>query len=329
MPENEQTKKQIHALASHGFEWRLELEPLRKSVTDLSSTIDLPTLAKQAEIAEREGTICITLLSQEYLDVGAYWLHAMQRLNLKNVLVIAGDDATQQALAAHRIAVVRAYLEKDSLGESFRNIVGFSWKGLGLATLKLPVARFLLGQGYDVVVSDADALWLQNPFPHFHGIADVAFQRAVYFPAPIARLWGFAACTGFFYCRAKPATAQFLDYCLTQAWGVQDDQVAMNLALLQADAEWPHVHEIRRPLAQEGSLPPNIQRSFKLLARRPLHGMINHLGLQLLALPHHQFWRHDEIVAPLSEMVVCHPNSPKVASEKINVFNALGIQLRQ
>ena len=328
MPESEQTKEQIRALASRGFEWRPELEPLRKSVTDLSSTVDLPTLAKQAELAEREGTVCITLLSQEYLEIGAYWLCAMQRLNLKNVLVIAGDDATERALAAHRIAVVRADLEKDSLGESFRSIAGFTWKGLGLTTLKLPVARFLLGQGYDVVVSDADALWLQNPFPHFHGIADVAFQRVAYFPAPIAQLWGFAACTGFFYCRAKAATAQFLDDCLMQARGVQDDQLAMNLALLQADAEWPHVHDIRRPLEQEGSLPPNIQSSFNLLARRPLQGMIGHLGLQLLALPHHQFWRHDEIAAPLAEMVVCHPNSPKAASEKIKVFNALGIQLR-
>jgi hypothetical protein len=57
-----------------------------------------------------------------------------------------------------------------------------------------------------------------------------------------------------------------------------------------------------------------------------LRGWTRRYGLDLLALPHHQFWRHSLVPATLSEMVVCHPNSPKDELGKIKIFNAMGIR---
>jgi hypothetical protein len=156
------------------------------------------------------------------------------------------------------------------------------------------------------------------------GAADVAFQRVAYFPAPITQLLGFAACSGFVYCHACPGTIAFLDDCLHECALVHDDQVAINLALLEADAEWPHV-------TGGGTLPAlppsatltDIQGHFAAMARSPLRGRLRNHGLDVLALPHHQFWRHSWVAAPDSDMVVCHPNSPKDEIEKIKIFNAL------
>ena len=320
-------KDHIRASASQDFRWTPELEPVRRKWNDLVSVIDPQTLERQAARVQRDRTVCVTFISQEYLRVGLYWLGAIQRLQLSNVLVIAGDEATSAALTARGVACVRADLGAEPGDPSYRNASGFTWKGFGLATVKLPVVRFLLAQGYDVVLSDVDALWLQDPLPHCRGLADIAFQRACYFPAALVQAWGLTVCSGFVYWRATPRTISFLDSCVNESRQVQDDQIALNLALVEADAVWPHLELGTDASAwHPGATPEDIRASFATMARRPLRGWTRRYGLDLLALPHHQFWRHSLVPATLSEMVVCHPNSPKDELGKIRIFNAMGIR---
>ena len=139
--------------------------------------------------------------------------------------------------------------------------------------------------------------------------------------------WGFAACSGFIYWRATNGTIAFLDSCLNEARQVQDDQIALNLALVEADAVWPHLELGTGPSAwHPGATLEDIRASFATMARRPLRGWTRRYGLDLLALPHHQFWRHSLVTTTLAEMVVCHPNSPKDELGKIKIFNAMGIR---
>jgi hypothetical protein len=243
------------------------------------------------------------------------------------VLVIAGDEATSAALTARGVACVRADLGAEPADPSYRSASGFTWKGFAMATLKLPVVRFLLAQGCDVVLSDVDALWLQDPLPHCRGLADIAFQRACYFPASLVQAWGLTVCSGFVYWRSAPGTIAFLDSCVNESRQIQDDQIALNLALVEADAVWPHLELGTGASAwHPGAALEEIRASFATMARRPLRGWTRRYGLDLLALPHHQFWRHSLVPATLSEMVVCHPNSPKDELGKIKIFNAMGIR---
>jgi len=243
------------------------------------------------------------------------------------VLVIAGDERTSAALAARGVACVRADLGMDLSNAANRSASGFTWRGLAMATLKFPVVRNLLAQGCDVVMSDVDALWLQDPQPYCRGLADIAFLRAGYFPAALVPVWGLTACSGFVYWRCCLGTIAFLDSCLNESRRVQDDQIALNLALVEADTVWPHLELGTGASASDpGAALEGIRASFVRLARRPLRGWTRRYGLDLLALPHHQFWRHSLVPATLSEMVVCHPNSPKDELGKIKIFNSMGIR---
>jgi hypothetical protein len=320
-------KDRIRTLSAKDFRWTPDLEPVRQKWNDLASVIDPQTLERQAALVQRDRTVCVTFVSREYLRVGMYWLGAIHRLELSNVLVIAGDEPTSAALTARGVACVRADLGAEPGNSSYRSASGFTWKGFAMATLKLPVVRFLLAQGYDVVLSDVDALWLQDPLPHCRGLADIAFQRACYFPTALVQAWGLTVCSGFVYWRSAPGTIAFLDSCLNESRQVQDDQIALNLALVEADAVWPHLELGTGASAwHPGAALEDIRASFATMARRPLRGWTRRHGLDLLALPHHQFWRHSLVPATLSEMVVCHPNSPKDELGKIRTFNAMGIR---
>ncbi len=320
-------KDRIRTVASKDFPWTPGLESVRQTWNDLASVIDPQALERQAALVQHNGTVCVTFISQECLRVGIYWLGAMQRLGLRNVLVIAGDEPTNAAMAARGVACVQAELGADDRHVSFQSASGLTWNGLAMATLKFPVVRFLLAQGCDVVLSDIDALWLQDPLPHCRGLADIAFQRACYFPVALVQEWGFAACSGFIYWRSTNGTIAFLDSCLSEARQVQDDQIALNLALVEADAVWPHLELGTGPSAwHPGATLEDIRASFATMARRPLRGWTRRYGLDLLALPHHQFWRHSLVTTTLAEMVVCHPNSPKDELGKIKIFNAMGIR---
>jgi hypothetical protein len=320
-------KDRIRASASQGFHWSPALQAVQQKWNDLASVIDPQKLQQQADLIQHNRTVIVTFISQEYLRVGMYWLGAMQRLALRNVLVIAGDEPTSAAMAARGVACVRADLGAEPRVASFQSVSGFTWKGLAMATLKIPVVRFLLAQGCDVVLSDVDALWLQDPLPHCCGLADIAFQRACYFPTALVQAWGFTVCSGFVYWRATNGTIAFLDSCLNESMQVQDDQIALNLALVEADPVWPHLELGTGSSAwHPGATLEDIRASFAAMARRPLRGWTRRFGLDLLALPHHQFWRHSLVTTTLSEMVVCHPNSPKDEPAKIKIFNAMGIR---
>jgi hypothetical protein len=195
-----------------------------------------------------------------------------------------------------------------------------------MIALKFPVVQFLVKSGYSVVLSDADAVWLHDPMPYLRG-SDIAFQRIDYHPAPIARLWGFAACTGFVFFRHNAKTIAFLDRCTDEHQLFHCDQVAMNVVLLEEEPDWYCDHADWIPPGgvvhhDRGSL----RAAFAKLAKSPIIGVLRQSGLQVLALPHDKFWRHRWIDSSLPDMVICHPNSPKNDLEKMKVFEAVGVR---
>lgn len=290
--------------------------------------MDVGHLIQMANSVHKDGIVIITFISHEYLGVGLNWICSIKRLGLTNIIVICGDSETTKILKDDGIQCVEARINSCKLNADYRSPVGFTNKGLAMTALKFPIASALVKEGFSVVLSDADAVWLQDPTHHLE--ADIAFQRVAYFPDTIARLWGFVACSGFVFFRHSADIIGFLQDCIREQLLIQSDQLALNLALLQADTFWtnpPSSFTTYSPDQDQHT--SELLANFQEVARFPIRGLIGQYKLEVLALPHNQFWRHSWVAATHSEMVLCHPNSPKNDSGKIEVFKKLGICFEQ
>lgn len=291
---------------------------------DIGAFVDVGALTAIGSARETGGTVAVTFISQEYARVGLNWIEAMRRLGLRNYLVIAGDIPTCRALDALSVARVESRLEKAVTDTAYVSPVGFTQKGLAMTALKFPIIHTLLRLGLNVIMSDADAVWLKNPMTEISNWeVDCAFQRVVYFPRAIAALWGFAACSGFAFFRSSAGTTALLEACIDEHRGVQDDQVAMNLALLSAGTRW--AQNVLRPDLERVRTEADLISDFRREGRRPIRGRTKEHSLELMALPHHQFWRHNWFDMDRSEMVICHPNTAKSDGEKMKRFEELGM----
>jgi hypothetical protein len=298
-----------------------------RPLQDLSAAIDTGRLAEVAAAVHDGGELSFTLISKEYIQTGLNWINAMQRLGRKNFLVIAGDQFAADTMDQRGIHSVRANIDEDACDPSLVTHIGFSAKGLAMIALKFPVAKFLLQQGYSVVFSDADAVWLQDPMPYLRE-ADIAFQRVIYHPPSISSLWGFAVCTGFVSFRNGPKMIGFLDRCIEAHQIFYCDQVSMNVALFDENPDWrceqspwtsPGVtiwdDEVRR------------RAIFTKFRQFPINGDLPQSGLKVLALPNDKFWRQKWVSGSFPDMVICHPNAPKDDLAKMTVFDAMGIRI--
>lgn len=317
----------IGAELTHEFAWPPSMIPSARPLRDLGAVIDPDRLAEAAAAAASHGAyLTFTLVSKEYIQTGLNWVHAMRRLGRNDFLVICGDQFTYETLSGRGIHLVRAHLAESEFDRSSISRVGFSAKGLAMIALKFPVARFLVRAAYNVIFSDADAVWLRDPIPYLQG-SDIAFQRIDHHPAPISRLWGFAACSGFVCFAHGAETTAFLDRCVEQHQSFHSDQVALNAALLQSEPCWRCDHADWIPPGDVGHHDRvTRQIAFAKVMRSPITGELGRDGLRLLALPHDTFWRHPWITDPAADMVICHPNSPKDDSEKMKILDALGVR---
>ena len=104
------------------------------------------------------------------------------------------------------------------------------------------LAKTLLDQGFDVLMSDADALWLQNPFDELERFSssDIIASRGL-FPEDASRIYGATLCMGFIYIKSTRRTqifyAQLVDHMTHQAH--PDDQRDINQLLLQRGLIYP------------------------------------------------------------------------------------------
>ncbi len=139
------------------------------------------------------------------------------------------------------------------------------------------VTKVLLEQGYDVLMTDSDALWLRNPFAAIARFpdSDVVASRAA-FPEDISAKLGATACMGFVYVRASNRTLLLWEelYAFMSKSPRADDQRNFNQLLLSA-----HIKYDPKPTYLANKVPNT--GSFLLGGQR----------MRLTLLPHSQFVR--------------------------------------
>ncbi|WP_158810452.1 putative nucleotide-diphospho-sugar transferase [Beijerinckia sp. L45] len=312
-----QAKTQIRSDIIQQCSWRAEFSELQKPLFDIAKMIDVEELARLARAIQIDNQVIVTVVSIEYINVGINWILAMKRVGKSNFIVIAGDELAMESLLKYEITCV--VLKNNNDYDSFGDInvfSGFSAKGLGLTTHKFPVVRFLVECGYDVIFSDADAFWLLDPSPYLAD-TDIAFQRIARYPRPIVATWGFAVCTGFLFFRSNEKVIQLLNQCIIEHQSVYSDQAAMNLALLEFDADWSGEADLDDATV-------SVDERFSAKALQNISGRLDRNNATLRALRHDRFWRHKFVRHAESEMVICHPNSPKNDAGKMRILGSVG-----
>jgi Nucleotide-diphospho-sugar transferase len=305
--------------------WHESQAGAKKPLDDLNAVLDQTALFQLAEATHLGRTLTVSFLTKEYLSIGLTWIEAMKSIRLWNYIIIAGDRETSRTLKERDVSFIEALLDVAGADPSYLSPGGFTATGVAISAVKFPVVLSLLKGGFNVVLSDVDAIWFRNPMPVIGATADMAFQRVARFPNAIVRYWGFAACGGFVFFRASAGGVALAEGCLREHRIVQDDQLAMNLALLENDIRWKQP-DIR--LDASSSLETRdigLEASFEAVARFPIEGKANLRPIAVEALAHHQFWRHDSVPFDPNEIIVCHPNSPKGETEKLNILMRRGV----
>ncbi|MBU0481318.1 MAG: glycosyltransferase family 77 protein [Proteobacteria bacterium] len=320
----------LRAMESLQAKTSWENDRTRKIVEDLSrkkpaSFLDIQELKKTIHLYRQ--TVIFSLVSKEYLMVGENWASHISSLGITDYILFCGDQESYAYYHSRGLPCIR--LDLPTVSGDTLNSAGFLPKGLLMASMKFLICQLLIDEGFNVIFSDIDAFWIKNPLDLLErDTHDVAFQNIYLFPNEIVQLWGFAACSGFFFIRntkaGKLLTSSAQRYVLENC----DDQAAFNLALVQQGIRWSY----KEP-EQVKSTHGNPIRVFFQKTRTghgiytPVKGTSEDGNLTVTSLPQLLFRRHMFMELPLASVFIFHPNSPKSDRGKIQVFAKYGFRV--
>lgn len=254
-------------------------------------------LAVLAEaLAAPERPVTLVFADRGYVEVLLNWLVAADVHGTRPV-VCALDDPLDQWLSRKGIPSVRV-----------------PWDGTvpGIWETRLRVLRHLLAEGVDLIHSDADAVWMEDPRPDVAAGGDLVASQGTVWPPDALAAMGAVVCCGFFGLRATDGTRALLD----DVWGrlgedpIRDDQAALNRALAAAGATWT----VTRPPVARAEVAGHAVPLFD----HDLEGSASGISLRLLAHTRYQRVPLDHPAA------VIHHLSEKTAESKRAELRAAG-----
>jgi hypothetical protein len=296
---------------------------------------DINTTYSQLELHDSK-TIVISIVSKEYLNLGANWVRKISNLGIRGYILICGDKESYEYFSERDSPAVLVDVPTSLKADGKRNFAGFTEKALLLTSIKFVICEQLLRKSHHVIFSDIDAFWLQNPIDYLETLpSDFSFQSVVQFPIELVNAWGFAACSGFFFLRDNRESISLCKKMTYELLNTPDDQIAMNLALARSSIDWSDTQ--RESVAAVGEDPDTLTQRLGLSGtffqnvkaiRDPVLGQTRDKRLRIAALPQTQFRRHLYMDLPAQEAWILHPNSPKDEHGKLEVFRGLGIDLQ-
>lgn len=180
------------------------------------------------------------------------------------------------------------------------------------------VIHALLRSHIDVLITDADALWLRNPFPYIQEhitYASIISSRATY-PTYVSQLLGATICMGFLYIKVD-YSSRYIWNQLMKAITIRrdgDDQRELNRLLVTLNISYPV-----KPFIENSNL-------------SNIGNVINSnysLDTKVVLLPHEDFRRkcsnNNQTNISLNQIIVAHCISPKNMSSKFNTAVQFGL----
>ena len=177
------------------------------------------------EKISENNTIIIVFANTDYQIVIENWIISIQQLKIKNFLVICLDKPL--------------YLHLKTLG--IPALLKPCSTNLNLLWIhRLEVIDEILQLNYNIVHSDADAIWIKNPLNKFiyNQPFDLIFSQGTIWPPDVHQVWEFVLCCVFFYVHSNPSTLALFKELIAQVRIEKDDQLSINRLLLKNIKEW-------------------------------------------------------------------------------------------
>lgn len=297
-----------------GYEWSQEFSGHK-------GKIDVKMFTNIIKSYNKSSAVIVTLVSKEYLNVAKLWLIHFNKLKIKQLIVVSTDIETSLYLDSLKIPnclIVPNEISGDIT--KYKSRTGFTSKGLAITTLKFPIVKLILKLGYDALLIDIDAIILKPIPKKYFADIDIAFQRVVYFPETIAKVWSFTACSGFVFFRSSNNAINLVNSAIKIQKKTYDDQIALNVALWKSNVKWLKAQSVSNNLESKER-----EKYFTFNSNKTIYGIGVKTGIRLKALPPAMFWRNDIVPLEISKVILFHPNSEKIEVEKLKklkpIFN--------
>eukprot|EP00898_Chlorokybus_atmophyticus_P005677 jgi/Chlat1/610/Chrsp103S01032 len=184
-------------------------------------------------------TVVLLSANMAYLDLLFNWVCCVRRLHEGiKFMVLTQDRQLHRHLQQNTtlISVDGTRLGINSTS-SFSNLDTPDF--VQISFMKLKAVQSLLELGYDVLFTDADICWLEDPFPYIR--QDIALQFSTDFVGNWstgvadhrAAYGSFIANTGFYFIKALPQTVAFLADVQLNCCSTGNDQSVLNRVLNQ------------------------------------------------------------------------------------------------
>ena len=206
------------------------LQEGNKGKKDSPSKVNAPKITSknhnQALPQQKPPPVVLTTTNSVFLDFTQNWLESIRRLKVrpKNITIVTEDEATYEALAEYP----EVYRVKPSFMLPPNKTLVFDTPEYKAFVNKRPKYILdLLEKNIDVLFSDVDTVWIEDPFPYFQGDFDLFIQEDQ--PQPKLVL-----CAGFAYYRSTANMIQFLKYWIRRLEinkNKKPDQMVLNIML--------------------------------------------------------------------------------------------------
>lgn len=226
-----------------------------------------PSLDNLLQKAAKDGTVILIFSNNAYLPILENWRAAMDRLGIGNILYVALDEPTYHHLIDRGLVCYLLPCEDD---------LAALWRK------RVTLFDEILQRGYNLIHSDADAVWLKDPRARyfFRSDADMVFSQGTQWPTECWQSWQFILCCGLFFLRATDAVQDFMRSWKEHVADCGDDQVSFNLLMLARSVTW----EINKPYRIPTPFGVDITCS-----RQTIYGQADKLCVEVL--PQHLFQR--------------------------------------
>ena len=196
-------------------------------------------LKRAARLSADGRSVALVFGTVDFAELLLNWACHALSLGVRWFLLVAMDTALLTRLRAvphmRKHLVLLPRLREGNATITKLNIIGERQR-FGLQALE---------HGYNVVHSDADALWIRDPFPLF-AAADIVAERIWGKPLSVVKDWGAGICTGFYFLRSTPAVVALAQSVRTEvskkrarqpSWQASD-QYYVNVMLHRYGVRW-------------------------------------------------------------------------------------------
>jgi hypothetical protein len=242
--------------------------------------------------------IIISFCNYKYIKLAEIWVTELNKLNITNYVIISADQKTYQHLKSKNINTEFINYDKKEQFWVYRIKV---------------LQTFLEKNTFDYLIhSDLDAIWKKNIceelFDEENNI-DLFFSQGTIFPIEHLRKHKFVLCCGFFCIKSNEKTIKFLNQYIDNLIKIKDDQRAINLNLI--DTKWN----------TNNNDPKYLPNKEYIYYDNDISGYNPNYNLNVLLISFNKIQR--EFLN--NNGYIYHILTPKICSEKINLFKKLKI----